>query len=483
MSSHLKGYFSEESIFALTSPSGGVICTVRLSGNQLNSCLKSLVGEPKAQQILQHPNQLTRVDLFSAITKKKIDDAMIVYFKNPKSFTGEDVLEFNLHGSEVIIQSLLESLQFLNCRQALPGEFSFRAVRNGKLSITQAEAISELITSKNTEAMTIALEKLEGTQHQFLLEISNELKNLAAFGELSIDFSDQNIDELSLDSLKVNLRKLISKLEKLEGSFNRGKLINDGLRVSILGLPNSGKSSFFNQILGEDRSIVSHIAGTTRDVIRESITLKNKAHQSISLRFEDTAGIHESDDFVEKIGIKRSLQSAHQSEIILLLCDANLNDSNSLEKWTQFCELLKEEFNRVLPTHLFLIFTKKDIFQSFVNIDYLNSFKEKLENPFIKSYLVSSETREGIEEVLEDVIHTSLKLMERDQKEIILTRLDHVQAVQQSIIHLKRGLTVMAEDLFAADIRQALISLSPVIGDFLPDDILSKIFSEFCIGK
>ena len=480
MSSLSKSYFSDDNIFALASPLGGAICILRISGFGLKKILKSLGVTPAIGHGLE-VRKMLRVKLVSPVSASPIDDAMITYFENPRSYTGEEVVEFFLHGSVAIAGELMESLRFLGCRQALPGEFSFRAVRNGKLTVTQAQAVAELIAAKNTEAVTIAIEKLEGTQQKFVAEIAEELRNLAVFGELAIDFSDQDVPEVSLPRLKKRLEVLLEKMTRLKSSFARGRFIQDGVRVAILGLPNAGKSSFFNQIIGEDRSIVSVQPGTTRDVIRETLTLKGSEGKSVTLRIEDTAGVRDAIDEVEKIGVERSLKAAKDADIVILLKESHKSSGvENASDWKEF----KIKLHQAIPLtalntsgNLLLVSTKMDLYEN-GGAENLQGMEE-----FNHRFRVSNLTGEGIQSVIHRLVELSLKKMEREIGEVILTRLDHYESVVSTIEHIDRALGAPAEDLFAADIRHALMSLGPVIGDTLPDDILGKIFSEFCIGK
>ena len=211
-------------------------------------------------------------------------------FVKPDSYTGEDLVEYHIHGSPFIAQQVIERLLELGARQALPGEFSFRSVRNGKMTLFQAQAVSDLIAASNQGAVSLALEKMSGAQNRFLDELASGLRKTAALGEVGIDFADQDIDEVSLPRLRANLTPYVELLEKLQSSFSRGIRLQEGLRVAFIGSPNAGKSSFFNALLGEDRSIVSEMAGTTRDVVSEKLTLRAK-NKTITLRLEDTAGL------------------------------------------------------------------------------------------------------------------------------------------------------------------------------------------------
>jgi len=259
------GYFSGTTIAALASGLGGALSVVRLSGSGSLEALASLSSKPVA--FFDGNERKASLVTLSGKDGQPFDQAVALYFKGPRSFTGEDVVEFQIHGSPYVLSRLFQELKALGVRQALPGEFSFRAVRNGKMSLNQAQAVADLIASSNRTAAEVALEKLSGAQNALLSRIADQLRRLAVLAEVGIDFSDQDVEEVSLPVLKKKVLEAKSELTVLARSFERGERIQEGISVSLLGLPNAGKSSFFNALLGEDRSIVSSIAGTTRDII------------------------------------------------------------------------------------------------------------------------------------------------------------------------------------------------------------------------
>jgi tRNA modification GTPase len=293
-------------------------------------------------------------------------------------------------------------------------------------------------------------------------------------GELGIDFADQDVEELSLPALKTRTREILDRLHVFEASFERGNKIQSGVRAAFVGCPNAGKSSFFNALLGEERSIVSEQAGTTRDVVRETMALRN-GDQSVTLRFEDTAGIREhTSDAIEREGIDRSIRSARDADIILLVVDLD-GGAASLPATDAVWSAIGRPVEKTVA-----ILTKRDR----VNNSQLAEVVAAIEKSGIKNHhAVSSVTGVGVSEAARGIVEFCQRFTRRAPGEILLTRLDHLQAVQATIVHLERALESTEEDLFAADLRQALVALGPVIGETLPDDILGRIFSEFCIGK
>lgn len=460
-------YFNEDTIVALSGALGGAIALVRISGIRSAQILSKLTGKSTEAFI---PRVATRTDLFSN-KKNKIDDAVVVYFQNPNSFTGEDLVEFSIHASSYVAQSLISEIISLGARQALPGEFSFRAIRSGKITLDQAQAIPELIESKNQTAAELALEKMSGLQNKWVREISEELKQAAMLSEIGIDFSDQDIEELDLKKLKEKIKLILPKLEQVEKSFERGKQIQNGIPTAIIGMPNAGKSSFFNVLLGEDRSIVSEIAGTTRDVVRESITLKNDK-RSATLKISDTAGIRKSEDHVESQGIERSKKTARESELVLCVVDSKKPEIDQIKK------ILNDA--KTPEQRIVVLLNKCDLLSNDEKINLKIEFN-KLGS--VNPVFISSRTGEGMDEVISAILQIVSDKVIRAPGELVITHVNHLNAVRQSREDLNRAIQAPEYELFAADIRQCLAHLSGLIGETTTDDILGKIFSEFCIGK
>jgi tRNA modification GTPase len=470
------GYLSTKTIAALCSPTGGAICVLRISGEQAFSITQKLTDLEVSPSLEKKAKRVWVRDE----SGKKIDDAVMVAFFGPRSFTGEDVVEFFLHGSPIIAQKVLDTIFSLGARLALPGEFSFRAVKNGKMMLSQAEAVKELIAAENDFALELAIEKLSGSQHALVDKIRTDLLQLVTLSEVGIDFSDQDIDEVSLPRLKIRIQQIAQMLQELRGSFDRGKRFLDGIPVSVFGLPNAGKSSFFNALLGEDRSIVSDIAGTTRDVIREKLNLRGK-NGYVTFKLSDTAGLRKlapaHQDQIEEIGMQRSIQAARDSDLVLVVIDGV--SPNLAEIW-QFLKQIDFTKKAVLG-----IVTKKDLLgeaaaQSFLN-ELMNG-AEKIEAVSAWTF-VSSKTLDGIHQVAEHMADQADHFLSRKPGEVVLTQFEHVQAVGRSLECLDRALSSFDLVLFATDIRHAMNELGPLIGETIPDDVLGKIFSDFCIGK
>lgn len=466
-------YFSNDTIFALATPIGGAICVLRLSGPLTNEIAAKTLKISTAQfekEILTKRVYRKRLWDFN---QKQIDDAVLIRFQNPQSYTGEDLVEIHTHGSQAVVSCLIETLKKYKARQAIAGEFSFRSVRNGKMSILQAQAVSELIQSKNIDATRMALEKLDGHQGQLINELSDKLKNLVTRSELGIDFSDQDIEELSLPVLKLKAKEVVEKLKKLEESFTRGTKIQEGLRAVFVGLPNAGKSSFFNALLGEDRALVSEQAGTTRDVVHEKLNLHGE-NGSVTLRLEDTAGIRKTEDTIEKKGIEKTVVAIKNADLVLWVIDAT-----RIKEDVQALLDLKTN-SGINPEKTVLVFNKEDL----IHEEQKSEAKIILEKLKIPTHIfVAAKTGEGVSDSVQSIIHFCEKWIHRDPGEVLLTREDHVFYVKEARKTLEQALQAHEEDLFAADVRHALHALGQIVGETMPEDILTKIFSEFCIGK
>jgi tRNA modification GTPase len=459
-------YLSEDTIAAVATAFGGPTAMIRVSGPACSGVLARITDSPVDRF---SERKLVRASLFTR-ESTQIDDALVARFKCPDSFTGEDVLEFHVHGSPFVAETLLQTLIQYGVRQALPGEFSFRAVRNGKFDITQAQATAELIAASNSEAVSLALEKMSGTQNRLFSSLAEELRKLASLAELGIDFADQDVDEVSLPTLKRSLGGIRSTLQKLYDSFDRGSRIQDGLKATFVGLPNAGKSSFFNALLGEDRSIVSEIPGTTRDVVHERLTLRGE-RASITLRLEDTAGLRESADRIETFGVERTRKSASAADLVLLVVDVQSDLEETFKEW----RALGSPQQKTLG-----ILSKVDL----VSAAHVAKMKANLAPLGLSCWVeTSSNTGLGISAAVEEIVRFCSRWTKRAQNEVLLTRLDHQQAVASALEHLDRARLAEDSALFAADLRQGLVALAPVIGTTLPDDLLAQIFSEFCIGK
>jgi tRNA modification GTPase len=461
------GYLSNRTIAALCTPTGGAICVLRVSGALAGAIAKRLTGKNLRPEDHRRAFRSWLCDSGGG----RLDDAVVLPFFGPHSFTGEDTLELFLHGSPIVAQRVLDECFAAGARLALPGEFSFRAVKNGKMQLTQAEAVNELIGADNDFSLALALEKLSGTQHELVSRIRADLMQLCTLSEVGIDFSDQDVDEVSLPRLKERLSGILEALERLRGSFDRGARFVDGVPVAIFGLPNAGKSSFFNALLGEDRSIVSDVAGTTRDVVRERLSLKGRSGQ-VTLKVSDTAGLRKTGDQIEEIGIDRSLKAARDADLVVVVLDGLSPELAALKPY--LAQIQADGKRRVW------ICTKRDRVDGAARAALDAQVKDEFGG---EPLWVSSLNLEGIHEAAQALADGAGALLARHPGEVVLTRIEHVRAVEECLGSLRRAKDATDLVLFATDVRHGMNDLGPLIGETVPDDVLGKIFSDFCIGK
>jgi tRNA modification GTPase len=461
-------YLGSETIAAVATGSGGALSLIRISGSDAFPIYGKLIDRPF--EFKSH-KRVQRVWLLDS-QQKRIDDAVATLFQNPASFTGEDTVELTVHGSPLVVEKVLSRLCELGARLALAGEFSFRAVKNGKITLVEAEAIADLIGAEDDQKHRLAIDILEGRAQNSVSEISQSIRKLTAFSELGIDFSDQDVEEVSLPNLKRGVTKVAESVQRLVDSFDRGKRISDGIRLAIVGSPNAGKSSLFNHLLGEDRSIVSNIAGTTRDIVREKFVLQGSTGTLI-FRMEDTAGLRHSEDLIEQEGVLRARKAAQAADIVLWLVDPY---DSSLESCSNLFGGLNVSSEKVLG-----VWTKQDL--------GLNTEAEGLKKLIVGSTKVqawcslSALDQMGLRELISALIQRGESLVYRSSGEWVLTKERHYRALVSASESLVRALESSSEELLAADLRRCLLDLESLIGETVTDDLLGIIFSEFCIGK
>ena len=400
---------------------------------------------------------------FGTISSKEgilIDEVLVAIFENGKSFTGEESVEISCHGSVYIQQKILAILIENGCRMANPGEFTQRAFLNGKMDLSQAEAVADLIASESKSAHDIALKQLRGKFSSELKELREKLINFASLVELELDFAEEDVEFADRTELKSLVSNVLIYIKRLAKSFELGNAIKNGVPVAIVGAPNTGKSTLLNQLLGDDRAIVSNIEGTTRDVIEETLNI-----EGILFRLIDTAGIREGAEEVEAMGIERSLEKIKQATIVLCIADAtkpvNIKEVSS---WTQELEVSHPDKKIVM------VLNKTDVVPSQVEEAIHISAKQGSNIEQLKDRLVSE-------------VQGDFNL----GNETIVSNARHYEALVQTAESLQKaeeGLaTEVTADFVAMDIRQAMFHLGSITGDISTDDLLGNIFSKFCIGK
>ncbi|MDD3286210.1 MAG: tRNA uridine-5-carboxymethylaminomethyl(34) synthesis GTPase MnmE [Bacteroidales bacterium] len=455
-----------ETICALATPSGeSAIAVIRLSGNRaFEIASKVFVSKMKGKTIENSP---THCAIFGQIISngKLIDECVCTIFRSPHSYTGEDSVEFSIHGSSFIAQKVIVALLENGASLANRGEFTKRAFLNGKLDLAQAEAVCDLIQSHNEASHTLALKQLRGGYGDILYSLRQKLVDISSLLELELDFSDQDVEFADRTALINMLNDIKTRANELVNSFQMGSCFKNGIPVTIVGKPNSGKSTLLNVFLKEERAIVSDEEGTTRDTIEEKLNLRG-----LEFRFIDTAGIRESSNKIEKAGIERTFTAIEKSKIILFIVDVNKSTPKEAK---QEIEDLKQRID-FTDKHLIVIANKIDI----------QKHKEKGWKE-MNAIEISAKTKQNIGEIVEKMFEL-FDINELNDK-IFVSNWRHFEALKlllESINKTEQGLThQLPSDLIASDIRTCLHHLGEIIGEVSTEEILGNIFSKFCIGK
>lgn len=439
-----------DTIAAIATATGvGGVGIIRVSGNNALKICQHLTGKTPQARCAVYTNFIENRQL--------IDEGLVLYFPNPHSFTGEDVVEFQVHGGPVILNMLLQAVLRSGARQALPGEFSQRAFLNDKIDLLQAEAIADLINSSTEQAALAAQRSLQGDFSNKISELLKKLIELRVWIEAAIDFPEEEIDFLADKQQQKKMQNLHQNLKNLLAQAQQGALLNKGVMIGIVGQPNVGKSSLLNLFTQNETAIVSDIAGTTRDIIKENINI-----QGVPVLIIDTAGIHMTEDKIEQEGIKRAKNILQQADIILEVIDTSTNIEEQKQQMAQL------PFNK----RKIIVYNKADI-------------GKPIKNQQDNEISVSAKTGEGFA-LLESKI---LKLIHLNQgtESTFSARHRHIAQLQKTLENLQLAehnfLNNQAGELVAEDLRQAQEHLSQITGEFTSDDLLGEIFSSFCIGK
>ena len=443
-----------------TPPGRGGVGILRVSGPKVQDIAKAVLG------ILPKPRYAHYLP-FLASDGTTLDEGIALFFPNPHSFTGEDVLELQGHGGPVILDLLLKRiLDIPSVRIARPGEFSERAFLNDKLDLAQAEAIADLIDASSEQAAKSALSSLQGVFSKKINTLVEALIHLRIFTEAAIDFPEEEIDFLSDGKIAAELEQVIQRLNEVRQEAKQGSLLREGMKVVIAGRPNAGKSSLLNALAGRDAAIVTDIAGTTRDVLREHIHI-----DGMPLHIIDTAGLREASDEVERIGIERAWQEIDQADRVLFMVDSTTtNETNPEKLWPEFIERLPKN----IPVTV--IRNKADLTGEPLGYSEQNGYC---------LIQLSARTGEGIT-LLRDHLKQVMGFTSSTEGGF-LARRRHLQALEKAAEHLNNGqyqlTTFHAGELLAEELRLAQEALSEITGEFTSDDLLGRIFSSFCIGK
>ncbi len=438
-----------------TAPGRGGVGVIRISGSNLLPFAFALTGKTP------RPRYATLAD-FKAGDGSTIDTGLLLYFPNPQSFTGEDVLELQGHGGPVVMQMLLARCLDLGARLAEPGEFSRRAFLNGKMDLAQAEAVADLIDAATASAARSAVRSLQGEFSRAIGELNEELINLRMLVEATLDFPEEDIDFLQAANAFGRLERLQLKLAEIFDRAGQGKLLQSGLHVVLAGQPNVGKSSLLNRLTGDDLAIVTPIAGTTRDALRSTIQI-----EGIPLHIIDTAGLRETEDEVERIGIERSWKEIERSDVVLLLVDARSGVTDA-----------DREILQRLPANLQRI-------TLYNKIDLAERQAERHDEADGVAISLSAKANQGIDLLRQELLRIAGWHQTED---VFIARERHLRALADAQEHVVAARNVVegvlpALELFAEELRLAQQALGLITGEFTADDLLGVIFSRFCIGK
>jgi tRNA modification GTPase len=432
----------------LTAP-GGAIAVLRVSGPLALQLVRKLIPTIKVKP---EARRLTLCEVRDPETALLLDRALWVYFPMGGSFTGEETLELHLHGNPWIAERVQAALMALGCVQALPGEFSFRAVLHEKMSLLEAQQLPDLFEARSYAALQRALKP----SVDWVDELRESLETILLLAEVELDFSDQGLEETAIEGCKERMKRLQVQLQTLYDSYQTGRSLQEGRRLVLAGKPNAGKSSLFNALLGFDRALVTDVAGTTRDTVTETLHLRQGGREGL-FRLEDTAGLRETSETVEALGVERSREALQRADLILFVVDGETMATDK-EALAGFKELEASIQRKAL-----LVFNKADRVP--VHTEGL---------------WVSAKKKSGLGALVSLILD---KAHQEVPTEPVLTREIHKEAVSEALDDLQRGLEAPSLDLLANDVRHARAHLAPLLGDTTSEDLLQRLFADFCIGK
>ena len=457
-----------ETIAAISTATGsGGIGIIRMSGDKCFEILKKIFISSQ-ELILEDIKGYTIKYgyIINTETKEKIDEVLVSFFKNPKSYTRENMCEINSHGGIVVERKILEECLKNGAELAEPGEFTKRAFLNGRIDLSQAESVIELINAKSDREAHESLNQLQGELSKKINIIKNKMLDIMADIEASIDYPEYDIEELTEEKTIRVLSEIKEELIKLEESFHTGKLIREGIKTAIIGQPNAGKSSLLNAILKEERAIVSEYAGTTRDTIEEFITIKD-----IPLKIIDTAGIRDTNNAIEKIGVEKALKIAENADLVIAIID------NSKDLDNEDIKIL----NIIEYKNAIIVLNKID-----KDDKKAENRREivKTNKPIIK---ISAVTKEGIEDLYNEIVKMFNINKIEATNDTVITNVRHKNQIDKAVKSINEAINVakekQTEDILAIYIKQTLEDLGEITGDNVSEDIINEIFSKFCLGK
>jgi tRNA modification GTPase len=458
--------FESDTIAAISTPVGqGGIGIVRISGPLSLDIAEAIFRPGKAAPMAdKRSGSLLYGHIINPADNSNVDEVLLAIMRSPNSYTKEDVVEINCHGGMISVKRTLETVLAQGARLADPGEFTKRAFLNGRINLTQAEAVFDVITAKTEESMKLALEQLQGGLSEKLADIRQRLIDIGAYAEAYIDFPEDDIETQTSLQIRGRITEIKEEIDALSATFQEARFFRDGLAVAIVGRPNVGKSSLLNVLLKKDRAIVTELPGTTRDLIEDYLNI-----DGLPIRIMDTAGIRNSEELVEKEGIRRSLDAINKADFIIALLDG----STPLEEDDrQLMELISGK-NAVI------VINKSDLPAKMSLEGIREEGREYL--------MISALSGEGVEKLKSAIFHSNLRSWAEERDGVVVTNIRHKTALDKTSASLGRALglflTGQPLEFFSIELREALDSLGEITGTVTTEDILDKIFSTFCIGK
>jgi tRNA modification GTPase len=447
-----------DTIVALATPLGrSGIGVIRLSGKDSLRIARKLVAD---ENFSPKPRFAALQKIYDLETNDVLDETIITYFQSPQSFTGEDVIEISCHGSPVVLRQIIDFCLKLDARMAEAGEFSLRALANNRMNLSQAEAIRDLIDAQTVAAARQSVRQLQGELSNGLQPLKDKLLDIIVVLESSLEFVEDDLPEFQAQNIKQKLTAIVDELGRMASTFQAGKLLREGLKVALVGRPNVGKSSLFNALIGQERAIVTEIAGTTRDQIHEKFTINN-----IPISLIDTAGLRETSDVVESIGVERSKRSMVDADLVVVLLDGS-EDLTSEDE---------EIISQVADLNHIIVINKSDLRQSIINVtDKTNIVR------------VSAKTSEGLDNLqkaiiepftLKDIDNTGFLISDARHNDLLLRAKSEIETSVRLIDEK------MSEEIILIGLHNAMLFLGQVTGETTTEDMLTRIFSTFCIGK
>lgn len=464
---------NQDTICAIATAQGGAIGSIRVSGPEAITITGRIFTPAKSGKLLseQKPYTLTFGRIYNG--EEMIDEVLVSLFRAPHSYTGEDSTEITCHGSSYILQQVMQLLIKNGCRMAQPGEYTQRAFLNGKMDLSQAEAVADLIASSSAATHRLALSQMRGGFSKELTTLREKLLNFTSMIELELDFSEEDVEFADRSALRRLADEIEEVIARLDNSFSVGNVIKNGVPVAIIGETNAGKSTLLNVLLNEDKAIVSDIHGTTRDVIEDTVNIGG-----ITFRFIDTAGIRETSDTIESLGIERTFQKLDQAEIVLWMID-------SADAISQLTLLSDKILPRCEHKQLILVFNKVELINETQKNELASQFSEHIGSE-IESIFISAKQRLHTDELQQRLV-AAAHLPTVTQNDVIVTNVRHYEALTRALdaIHrVQEGLDAnISGDFLSQDIRECIFHLSDIAGEVTNDMVLQNIFAHFCIGK